>query len=86
MSRIIFSASNDYLSVAGIELRSLVPGGEVERLGPETGLLEAVGTGIANIAEACRRRPVVFVRHLMRERARVPLGEADEVTVVVRRA
>ncbi|BCJ36341.1 ribosomal RNA large subunit methyltransferase M [Actinocatenispora thailandica] len=49
----------------------------VERLGPDLGVLPA-GPTAAEVAAACRDRPVVFVRHLTVQLARIPRPDADD--------
>ena len=79
-ARTVFSASEASYSAAAKELRGVFGGALVERLGPDVGCLHAAGVDIADIAdiaEECRRRPLVFVRHLMREEARVSAEASD---------
>ncbi|MGH8902248.1 MAG: SAM-dependent methyltransferase [Egibacteraceae bacterium] len=72
---VIFSASEPFFRAAEEELRSaFTPAVKVHRLGPDAGRLESKSIDIAEVAEMCRRRPVVFVRHLMRELATVPIA------------
>jgi 23S rRNA (cytidine2498-2'-O)-methyltransferase len=74
-SRVVFSASEDYFPAARQELLAAFGGATIERLGPDTGCLRAEGIDIGDVSRACRQRPIVFVRHLMRELARIPLTE-----------
>lgn len=82
-SRTIVSAAESYLDAATAILRSVFPGAEVERLGPDVACLDAQGVGIAAVVEACRHHPIPFIRHLMREEHRLPftdgLGDVDRV-------
>lgn len=72
--RVVFTAAADYYRAAEHELRAAFPPASVERLAPDTGGLTGAGIEIADVAEACRQRPIVFVRHLMRAAAGVPLA------------
>lgn len=78
-SRTVFSASDAYFSAAAKELLGVFEAAHVERLGPDTGCLHAEGAGIADVADMCRRQPLVFVRHLMREEARIAVEAHDAV-------
>jgi 23S rRNA (cytidine2498-2'-O)-methyltransferase len=82
-AKILFSTAEDYFRAAVSELRAIAPNGTIERLAPETGCLEAAGLQIADVADACRHRPCVFVRHLAREVARVPSGESARTTDLI---
>jgi 23S rRNA (cytidine2498-2'-O)-methyltransferase len=82
-SRIVFSTSDDYFRAAKQELLSVAPRSQVDRLGPGTGCLVGGGLPIADLAEACRHRPIVFVRHLLREVARLPRGGADQPSELI---
>ncbi|MGH2559452.1 MAG: SAM-dependent methyltransferase, partial [Thermomicrobiales bacterium] len=77
-SRIIFSTSEPYFPAAKQELLAAFEGARVERLGPEVGCLEAEDLDIAAVVEACQGRPVVFVRHLMREVARIHFDNVSD--------
>ncbi|GAA2793330.1 SAM-dependent methyltransferase [Crossiella cryophila] len=76
MTRVLFSASEEYFAAASRGLRELAPGGKVERIGPDLGCLTTDGT-LAEIADATRAKPVVFVRHLTEELLRLPAAEAS---------
>lgn len=76
--RIVFSAAETYLSTAIRELRSAYPSARVEQIGPDAGSLLAANLGISELAVECLRRPIVFGRHLMRERGRIAAEEAAE--------
>lgn len=65
LPRIVFSVAEDYFDAAAQELRAAFAKTWIERLGPDAGGFEAVGVEIAAVAEVCRRRPLVFVRHLL---------------------
>lgn len=85
MSRylIIFSVLEDYFPEAAEELHEAFSASKIERLGPDVGRFEATGIDISDVAEESRRRPLIFVRHLMRELARFPLKNlADDLDEV----
>ncbi|CAA9549695.1 MAG: 23S rRNA (cytidine(2498)-2'-O)-methyltransferase [uncultured Thermomicrobiales bacterium] len=71
-SRLFFSADEVYLHSALDELRELYPDAELRPVGPDLGSFAAEGVAIAELATACRERPVVFVRHLFREVGSAP--------------
>lgn len=71
----MFSVSEDYYSAATEELLRAFPSAVVERIGPDAGRI-TLPADISVLAAVCRQRPVVFVRHLMRERFRVPVADA----------
>jgi 23S rRNA (cytidine2498-2'-O)-methyltransferase len=75
LSNVIFSTSEEGFPLAVRELREefgrRLP---VERLGPDVGT--AAGLSVAEVAERCRRRPIVFVKHLTSEVARLDPGAA----------
>jgi 23S rRNA (cytidine2498-2'-O)-methyltransferase len=75
LGNVIFSASEESFPLAVRELREefgrRLP---VERLGPDVGT--AAGLSVAEVAERCRRRPIVFVKHLTAEVARLDAGAA----------
>ncbi|MGH2532305.1 MAG: SAM-dependent methyltransferase [Thermomicrobiales bacterium] len=76
--RVIFSTAEPYFHAAQQELRAAFEVACIERLGPEVGCLEVGDLDVAAVAETCRRRPVVFVRHLMREVARIPFDSTSD--------
>lgn len=71
--QIVFTADADYFRAAEQELRSALPTAKIERIAPDTGRLTGTDLDMAEVAEACRQHPVVFVRHLMRPEAWLPL-------------
>ncbi|MCO1577280.1 cell division protein FtsJ [Crossiella sp. SN42] len=75
LTRILFSASQEYFMPASRGLRELAPEGKVERLGPDLGCLSTTAS-LAEIAQAARDKPVVFVRHLTEELRRLPAAAA----------
>ena len=58
-----FSASPPYLATAAGELRTVFPGAEVRRLGPDFGHVSG-SLDLASVAEAALANRLVFVRHL----------------------
>ncbi len=68
LSRIYFSADEDFLSAATVELRDVFPEAKFGVGGPDLGFIEGDGVSIANVASIARglETPIVFVRHLMR--------------------
>ena len=66
-SPILFSASEDYLSVAMSELRAVFADAVIEALAPDLGSVTAEGLAIADVADAARATPFIFVRHLTRQ-------------------
>lgn len=76
MTRVIVSTSEAYFAAARQELARTFPNSTVERLGPDLGALDLGSLDIGEVAQECRSRPVVFVRHLMREMARIPLDSS----------
>jgi 23S rRNA (cytidine2498-2'-O)-methyltransferase len=74
-ARTIFSTSETYFSAAKRELLSAFRDVNIEQLAPDTGCLEANSMDIAEVAEVCLARPIVFVQHLMRESARLRLSD-----------
>ncbi len=82
-SRLFFSADEIYLHSAIDELRELYPDAALRPVGPDLGSFAAEGISIAELATACRERPVVFVRHLFREVGSVPMSGATSLEDVV---
>jgi len=70
---IVFTADADYYRAAEQELRSALPSAKIERIAPDTGRLNVPDLDLAEVAEACRQQPIVFVRHLMRMAETLPL-------------
>lgn len=87
LSRIYFSANEEFLSVAADEIRPYFPDAWMEPLGPDIAVFEDEGVSIAMLAETIRERKLVFPRHLMRGVAEIPhddavdLGEFGEIAV-----
>lgn len=82
-SRLLFSADDTYLHAAIQELRELYPDARVQPVGADLGSIEAEGLAIAELAAACRERPVIFVRHLFREIGSVTVATGTSLEDVV---
>jgi 23S rRNA (cytidine2498-2'-O)-methyltransferase len=81
----LFSASEDYFESAEEELWGEFGAGlRIDRLGPDLGAASTEGGDltVAGIAEACRRRPLVFIRHLTSQRASIPVEAARDLDTV----
>jgi 23S rRNA (cytidine2498-2'-O)-methyltransferase len=78
MPRTIFSFAEPYFAAAREELSARFPGAKIERLGAEVGSIEAARVAIGDVAAACHAHQIVFLRHLMEERARIPLTDAAD--------
>lgn len=83
---ILFSASEDFLSEAFDEIRAAFPDAGTASLGPDLGSVTGAGLSIADVAQAARETPFIFVRHLMRQVGFVPAAEIAGNEDVVRRA
>jgi 23S rRNA (cytidine2498-2'-O)-methyltransferase len=80
----MFSAAEAGFNAAVKELRDeFGPGLNIQRLSPDVGVIGADAPGVAEVAEAVDRVPLVFIRHLTREVARVPVGAAARLDAVV---
>lgn len=89
LSRIYFSADEDYLFAATTELREVFPGATFRQHGPDLGSIEGDGVSIANVASIAmsKEMPIVFVRHLMRGVGELPLpATIDELANTVAQA
>jgi 23S rRNA (cytidine2498-2'-O)-methyltransferase len=90
--RVLFSAAEESYGNAVRELRDAFSRTlRVERLGPDLGAIAVLDHGsgaelVDEVASACRHRPLVFVRHLTVEAARVGLPDATDPVVVASRA
>ncbi|MEU9609742.1 SAM-dependent methyltransferase [Streptomyces sp. NPDC048057] len=86
-STFAFSTSEEYFPAARRELvDEFGQRATVERLGPDIGALTLRDGSLQELAEACRTRPIAFVKHLTEEIARIPLKEAADLDAVVRGA
>jgi 23S rRNA (cytidine2498-2'-O)-methyltransferase len=75
--RIIFSAAEDSFHAAQQELRAAFgKDAQIERWGRDTGCFVAPGITIAQVAAACRQRPVIFIQHLMQATDALPTRDA----------
>lgn len=79
LSRIYFSADDDFLSAAADELRPHFPDAWMEPLGPDIAAFEDEGVSIAIMAETIREKKLVFPRHLFRGVAEIPIDEATDL-------
>jgi 23S rRNA (cytidine2498-2'-O)-methyltransferase len=79
LSRIYFSADEEFLSTAADEIRAHFPNAVMEPLGPDLGGFEDEGVSIALLAETIREQMLVFPRHLFRGVAEVPLEDAIDL-------
>lgn len=79
ISRIYFSADEDYLSAAADELRPHFPDSFMEPVGPDLGAFEEEGVSIALMARTIQEQHLVFPRHLMRGVGMAGLEEAQDL-------
>lgn len=79
LSRLYFSADEDYLSTAADELRPFFPTAVMEPLGPDIGAFEDEGVSIAVLAETIQQKHLAFTRHLMRGVGEVPHADATDL-------
>lgn len=79
LSRVYFSADEDFLSTAADELRPHFPDAWMEPLGPDIAAFEDEGVSISLLAETIRSQMLVFPRHLFRGVAEIPLSEASDL-------
>lgn len=79
LSRIYFSADEDFLSTAADEIRPHFPSAWMEPLGPDIAVFEDEGVSISLLADTIRERGLVFPRHLMRGVAEIPHDEAEDL-------
>lgn len=79
LSRIYFSADEDFLSTAADELRPHFPDAWMEPLGPDIAVFEDEGVSISLLAETIREQMLVFPRHLFRGVAEIPYDEAPDL-------
>lgn len=82
LSRIYFSADEDFLSTAADELRPHFSEAFMEPLGPDIAAFEDEGVSIAVLAETIRDKKLAFIRHLFRGVAEIPLEEAADLTAL----
>lgn len=79
ISRIFFSADEDYLSAAADELRPFFPTAVMEPVGPDLGSFEDEGVSIALLAQTIQDKHLVFTRHLIRGVGQVELSQAQDL-------
>lgn len=80
ISRLYFSADEDYLSAAADELRPFFPTSVMEPVGPDLGSFEDEGVSIALLARTIQDEHLVFPRHLMRGVGQVDLSDAHDLS------
>lgn len=81
--RVVFSVADESFGSAVQELRDEFSRTlEVERIGPDVGVLATTMPTVGDVADACRHRPLVFIRHLTVELARVARPEATDLGAV----
>lgn len=80
ISRIFFSADEDYLSAAADELRPFFPTSVMEPVGPDLASFEDEGVSISVLADTIQKEHLVFTRHLMRGVGQIDLSQAQDLT------
>ncbi len=79
----MFSVAEDSFGSAVRELREEFGRAlRVERVGPDLGVIATATPKVGEVAAACARRPLVFLRHLSVEMARVQSADAAETGAV----
>jgi 23S rRNA (cytidine2498-2'-O)-methyltransferase len=85
--RVLFSAAEESFGLAVRELRDEFGDRlEVDRLGPDLGVILEPAPPVADIAAACADNRLVFIRHLTVEVDRVPRDVADDPRAVAEAA
>jgi 23S rRNA (cytidine2498-2'-O)-methyltransferase len=79
LSRIYFSADEEFLSTAADELRPHFPDAWMEPLGPDIAAFEDEGVSIAVLADTIREQRLVFPRHLFRGVAEIPVEDTSDL-------
>ncbi len=79
LSRIYFSADEEFLSSAADEIRPHFPDAWMEPLGPDIAGFEEEGVSIAILAQTIRDHKLAFPRHLFRGVAEIPLDDATDL-------
>lgn len=82
LSRIYFSADEDFLNTAADELRPHFPDAFMEPLGPDIAAFDDEGVSIATLAETIREKKLAFTRHLFRGVAEVPHEDAKDLAAI----
>jgi 23S rRNA (cytidine2498-2'-O)-methyltransferase len=80
ISRIYFSADEDYLSTAADELRPFFPTADMAPVGSDIAMFEDEGVSIALLAETIRAEHLAFTRHLMRGVGEVAHTDAEDLS------
>lgn len=82
---VMFSAAEPSFHAAVKELRDEFGASlKVQRLGEDVGVIDASGPSVAEVASACRRTLLPFIRHLTVELARVPGADIEAVVEAAR--
>jgi 23S rRNA (cytidine2498-2'-O)-methyltransferase len=77
---VLFSAAEDYVGAARWELADAFgQGAGFRRLGPDFARMAVPGVGVAEVAAACRSRPLAFVRHLTGQVAEIGPGPSGDL-------
>lgn len=79
LSRIYFSADEEFLAAAADEIRPHFPDAWMEPLGSDVGGFEDEGVSIAVLAQTIREKMLVFPRHLFRGVAEIPAEDATDL-------
>lgn len=79
LSRVYFSADEEFLGTAADEIRPHFPDAWMEPLGPDVAGFEDEGVSIAILAQTIRDHMLVFPRHLFRGVAEIPLEDAQDL-------
>lgn len=81
--QVLFSVAEESYGSAVRELRDEFGDGlPVERVGPDVGLIASATPIVGDVAAACARRPLVFIRHLTGRVRQVPRDEATDMDAV----
>jgi 23S rRNA (cytidine2498-2'-O)-methyltransferase len=74
---VLVSFAEEYFAAASQEIMAVFPDAAVERLGPDLAGVTLPRGGIDDLVRAVRDSPLVFVKHLSEEMARIPLAAAE---------
>lgn len=81
--RVMFSAAEESFTSAVRELRGAFGRSvTVERLGPDVGVISTTAPKVPEVASACLDHPLVFIRHLTVEIARVGREDAADIGTI----
>lgn len=85
--RVMFSVAEESFGSAVQELRHAFGRSlQVERAGPDLGVITTTAPGVGEVAAACLRRPLVFIRHLTVEMAGLSRDAAADIGTVTEAA